>query len=651
MKQYFILLAFLLGTAFSTLAQGIPGAPSEIEQKQLDGSKQLDSLGYDVESVIRTWRLSDRASREVVVDLDTILGEHQNYNPIFKRSVSNAYLGNLGSPYQSNIYMDRDHSESFLFFNPYRAYLVKPEDIIYFNTTTPYTRLFYETGGPKGRSENLLRALQTQNITPNWNFGIKYDLISSDGQYQNQKTKLYDFTLFSSYLKRKYGFNVVLNMNRVRVNENGGIAADSLLTDGDDDPENIQVSLDDANSKLTNFNFFMKNSYGIGNEREIVVDQDTSYSYAINLFYNFSFENNSWRFRENILNPDFYNENIYDDNSSFDKVEQSIVKNTFQVVFNENENKWIRLGARFGVVSAFEKYNLRRQITQYSFQQKDENIHNNQHLASLFSMSGTSLNWKAVGTYVFEGYRQNDFNLAYKLTKWFGDKEKGHGFSVKGNLDSRTPNFVLEEYYGNHQQWKLDLDKITELEVGFEYFNKERQFKIGGQINQIDNYTYFGLNATPEQAGSGITVLTGYLEKNLKLGNFHLNQKLVGQNSSNENVLSLPTLSLYSNNYYKNTFFNGALGIQTGFAIHYNTAFYAPNYMPATGQFFLQNQKELGDYPKVDLYFNFRIKRTRFFIMYEHANASIGSKNYFTSLHYPINPSMLKYGLIWTFYN
>ncbi|MCT4603245.1 MAG: putative porin [Marinifilum sp.] len=658
MKQYFIILALVFGFSVISFAQreltengfGSDGKPIGQQQKK-DNSGMLDSLGYDVESVIKTWKLTDMNSAVVPFKLDTILGEIQNYNPIYQASISNSYLGNLGSAYQSNIYIDRVNDEGFLFFNPYRAYMTKPEDILYFNTTTPYTRLFYETGGPKGQSENLLRVLQTQNITPHWNVGINYDLISSDGQYQNQKTKLYDFTIFSSYKKTNYSMNMVLNMNRMSAEENGGVIRDSLITDTDEESENIQVNLTEGRSKLTNFNLFMNHSYGIGKEKEIVVEEDTTYSYAIDLMYTLNYEKNSWQFKDENLNKEFYSEIILDQNSTFDKVEQSSIKNTFQIVFNENENKWIRLGARFGIESEFLKYNLRRNVSQYAWQQKDENIHNNQLVASLFSLSGKSLNWKAVGKYVFEGYRQNDFELDYQMIKWIGGKDSGHGFKLFGRLESATPNFVMEEYYGNHQQWNLNLDKSTELRIGGEYFNKKYRFKIGANVSQIDNYTYFGLNATPEQASGGINVLTGYLQKNFKLGNFYLNQSLVGQNSSNEKLLPLPTLSIYSNNYYKNDFFDGALGLQTGVSVHYNTNFYAPNYMPATGQFFLQNQKELGDYPKVNVYFNFRIKRTRFFIMYEHANASIGSKNYFSALHYPINPSMLKYGLIWTFYN
>ncbi len=661
MKQFFFILLILTCFCLKSYSQVYDGGPGDRQTDKLGGrsklgkdGNELDSLGYnDVTSAIKSWKLTDYSTRTQLVELDTILGYQHNYNPIFRNSISNTYLGNLGSPYQSNIYRDRLDNEQFLFLSTYRGYMLKPEDVVFFNTTTPYTSVYYETGGPKGQSENLLKVLQTQNINPNWNVGVSYNLISSDGQYQNQKTKLYDFSFFSTYKRERYGLDFVLNQNSLSNEENGGLNLDTDLTEGSEDSENLQVRLDDAKSKLTNFNFFMNHSYGIGDENEIIQGKDTTYTYPINFVYSLKYESDSWRFRETISPLDsIYVNTYYNTSESFDKVEYSNAKNTFQIVFNENKNKWIRLGARFGIISDFGKYNSRLVTNNVSLRQKDTKIHNNQLIASLFSKAGSSLNWNAIGTYVFEGYNQNDFRLEYELTKWIGKKDSiQHGVSLLAKLDSKTPDFLLSKYYGNHQRWNLNLDKVNELELGIEYFNEKRHLKIGGQINQIDNYAYFGLDATPMQTGKGITVLTGYLEKRFKLGNFYLNQKLVGQKGSEDKILPLPTFSIYSNNYYKNTFFSGALGLQVGFTVHYNTAFYAPDYMPSTGQFFLQNQKEIGDYPKVDLYFNFRIKRTRFFVMYEHSNASIGSNNYFVAPHYPLNPAMLKYGLIWTFYN
>ncbi|WP_372755596.1 putative porin [Labilibaculum sp.] len=653
MKQSFLLISFLIFLSLNSYSQ------SNISESDKMGSRsesdnensELDSLGYNsVKSVITTWKLIDYSTRKDYVKLDTVLGSHQNYNPIFQKRISNTYLGNLGSAYESNIYKDRAE-DRFLFFTPYRDYMLKPEDIVFYNTTTPYTSVSYETGGSSGQAENLLKVLHTQNITPDWNSGIKYDLISTDGQYQNQATKLYDISFFSTYKKDRYDLSFVMNQNNITNEENGGLVDDSDLEDNED-PENLEISLDDSSSKLTNYNLFINGSYGIGEGSEVVNGKDTSYTYPINVLYNVKYELDSWRYKEVIDDTTYYDNTYFDADTTFDKVKYSNVRNTFQLVFNENKNKWIRLGARFGIISDYGKYNSRLETSSISWQQTDTKIHNNQLIAGLFSNAGAFMNWNASVQYVFEGYNQNDLHLNYDLTKWIGQKDSvQHGVSVSAKLDSKTPSYLLTLYNGNHQQWDLDLDKTTELELGVKYFNEKRKFKLGGQINQIDNYTYFGTDAIPTQYEKGITVLSAYLDKNFKLGNFYLNQKLVGQKSSEDQILPLPTFSIYSNNYYKNTFFTGALGLQVGFALHYNTAFNAPNYMPSIGQFHLQNDEEIGGFPKVDMYFNIRIKRTRFFFMYEHLNSSLGSKDYFGAPHYPLNPAMFKYGLIWTFYD
>lgn len=653
MKQLYVLLCFwiLSPHAFSQITkENSLGRDEFIHSQNRDNSEKTDSLNRNPKSVIKTWRLTDMNSSVEIFNMDTTLIEIQNYNPIYRKSISNSYLGNLGTAYQSNVFSDREN-EDFLFFNQYRAYMMKPEDLLYFNTTTPFTQLSYKTGGPKGRSENLLKALHTQNILPDWNVGIHYNLISSDGQYQYQKSKLYHFTFFSSYKKQNYVANFVMNANRMGMEESGGVVNDSLITNLEEKAENIQMNLSQATSKLTNFNFFLTHSYGFGAEKKQLVEEDSTCSYAINLLHTLKYEHNGWQFKDANLNANFYADFFLNQNETFDKVEQSLLKNTMQIVFHENENKWIRLGARFGIENEFVKYRLRRNVSQYALKQEEERIHNNWLIASLFSLSGKSLNWKAVAKYVFEGYRQNDFELDYGFTKWIGEKEKEHGFKLSGKLKSESPNFLLEEYYGNHQQWNTDFKKQTKLCIEGEYFDKKYEFQIGGNFTRLENYTFWGLQAMPEQAKSGISVLSAYLQKDFRLGHFHLKQNLVVQSSSNDDVLPLPNLSIYSDNYYQNQFFDKAFDLKVGISVRYHSSFYAPAYMPSIGQFYLQKEKKLGNYPKLNLYMNFRIGRTCMFVMYEHANSWIGSTNYFSALHYPIDPAMVKYGLVWTFYD
>ncbi len=653
MKKSIVLLVLTIISHWC-LAQDFPNVGNGFNPLNGNGGmkndKQADSLANKVPSVIKAWQLTNHFTNKKTVELDTVLGNLQNYNPIFIKSISNSYLGNIGSANISNIYIDRDNSNDFLFFRPYADYLKQPQNITFYNTTTPYTVLFYETGGSKGRDENYLKVLHTQNIKPYWNMGVQYNLISSYGNYQNQKTRVYDFTLFSTYQKKRIGLDFIMNANRLKLNENGGLKADSLLADKSEKSQNLQTALVRAYSKLNNVNFFVNGRYGVGKAKEVVTDKDTTYTYPMDIRYTFNYEINSWQYQDMDLNAEFYTNNLLTSLATFDKVDQKVMRNTFQVVFNENENKWIRLGAKFGAISEIYNYHLRRQMNKYTWKQQPEDIHNSILLAKLFSQSGKTLNWQATGTFVAEGYRQGDAKLWGDLTTWFNKKEQ-NGIYASGKIETKTPNFLYDEYYGNHQIWKNDFDKIVELGVKGEYFNKKYKLRIGVAMNQIENHVYFGQDTLPHQADSGITILTAYADKKFKLGNFHFNQKVVVQKTSSDNIIPLPKFSIYSNNYYQNNFFKGALGLQVGVALHYNSAFHAPAYIPSIGQFYLQTKKEIGNYPKLDVYANIRIKRTRLFFMYEHLNSSMGNREYFSALHYPISPGMFKYGLIWTFYD
>lgn len=654
MKQTFILLIFILCLSLSSAAQEIPKGleRGRTELKQGEENSEMDSLGYNnVKSHIKTWRLSDYGTRKSVLHVDTLLGNIHNFNPIFQRSIGNSYLGNLGSPYQSTIFKDRVRDEPFIFFNTFEAYMNMPKEVLFFNTTTPFTSFFYSTAGSKDRAESRLRILHTQNVNQFWNVGINFNLISSEGRYQNQKTKLYDFNLFSNYEKGRYGVHFVLSQNRVLVNENGGVDQEDFVASSDEKPEDIKINLSGTKNKLSNFNFFANQYYNIGNGKDLIIDGDTSQIYPVKVVHDLSYESNNREFKEDVVNKDFFKNTYLNNTKSADETSLKKFSNGFHVIFNENQNKKLSFGARLGLLNEFSVYNLRRLVGENSFSQQDENVHNTKLMTSIFRQTGKNWNWKFSGEYVFEGYNQSDYQLDGNLVYQFGDSINRQNLKITSQIKSNTPDFLLTEYHGNHEQWSLKLDKNKELSLGLEYEIKKYGFKIGGQINNLENYTYFGSDAIISQIGKSIQVATVYIEKDFRLGNFTLSQKIVGQKSSDNNILPLPDLSIYSNNYYSNSFFNGALGIQAGFSVYYNTSYYAPNYSPSTGQFFLQEEQKLGDYPKVDLYFNFRIKRTRIFVMYEHLNAKMGSRNYFSSLHYPINPGMLRYGLRWTFYD
>ena len=131
------------------------------------------------------------------------------------------------------------------------------------------------------------------------------------------------------------------------------------------------------------------------------------------------------------------------------------------------------------------------------------------------------------------------------------------------------------------------------------------------------------------------------------------------QNSSNKTVLPVPALNIYSNLYLRFKIAH-VLRCDFGADVRYFTKYYAPDYVPILGQYAIQtntdtngndNRIEIGNYPVANVYANFHLKHTRFFIMLSHFNAGTGRKNYFFTPHYPLNQSILRFGLSWNFFN
>jgi hypothetical protein len=169
-------------------------------------------------------------------------------------------------------------------------------------------------------------------------------------------------------------------------------------------------------------------------------------------------------------------------------------------------------------------------------------------------------------------------------------------------------------------------------------------------VENITNYLYFNNDALPSQFNGNIQVVAADLKQDFHVGKFTLENNVVYQLSSQKSVLPLPMLTLFHNLYYHDLWFK-VLSVQLGANVRYHSAYYAPSYMPATGQFYTQSDTKIGNYPVVNVYANFHLKRTRFFVQYYHINEMFMKGDYFSMPNYPINPAILKMGLSWNFYD
>ncbi|MFC2700569.1 putative porin [Segatella oris] len=353
--------------------------------------------------------------------------------------------------------------------------------------------------------------------------------------------------------------------------------------------------------------------------------------------------------------------------SIYDKTRHYRLKNTFALSLLEGFNKWAKAGLKAFITSELRHFTLPSATGIDTY-----NEHNLSFGAQLSKRQGKTLHYDAIAETWLTGEDAGQLkidgstDLNFKL---FGDTLT---LTANGFFYRLNPTFYYRHYHSRHAWWdNTNMSKILHSRIqGILNYQKTRT-TLRVAVDEIKNYTYFALShtitsgkrvnhaITVNQNSGAIHLLTASLSQDFTFGPLNWESVITYQNSSNKTVLPVPTLNLYSNVYLRFKIAH-VLRCDFGADVRYFTKYYAPDYVPSLGQYAVQtntnttgsdSRVEIGNYPVVNVYANFHLKHTRFFIMMSHLNAGTGKKNYFYTPHYPLNQSILRFGLSWNFFN
>lgn len=651
---YTILACFmsLISLAQSDFGYGYDGMENPENEEMAQDSTEREIAPFHR----LAWQWEHDGVFRKFVAIDTAMDGIHNTNVIFKRSIANTYLGNFPSPYVPAIYILRPQNSDFTPLDRVRAYIFRPEDALEYNVTAPYTQLAYYNGGSKGKSENWLDVWHMQNILPRWNAGIRYNLMSADGAYVNQKAKVYNFALYSNYERDRIVVSFFLNQNVGRFNENGGVEDVELFRDTTIDAQLVAMRLqNEPNNNFYNFNLYAGGQYNIGKGKEIItpldsIRADTSIAYPMKATLSVRVEDDQYKFREEGVESSFFPVSYISETNNADKIKARIYEVKTKFILNEHPKYKYLPGVYAGLTFKYLKHGNRISTDTINSWGDLKSTATYLNLGA-FNMDTTAMfTFDVWGDLCLFGDYSGDYKLAGEITQYFSKKRNAF-VSVEALLQNSTPARFYEYYFGNHQQWDNNFDKVHLYQVKGIYRNTRLRTELGLALNNTKNFLYFGEDALPAQYSGNLLVLTAWAKECFKAGNFYFDETVYYQLSNKTEVLDLPMVALYSHNYYMNRFFKGALGFQLGVDLFYNTSFYAPAYMPSIMQFYNQREEKLGNYPKLDLFLVLNIKRADIFAKLEHFNMYFGDKNYFSAYTYPINPMKFKFGIRWNFYD
>ena len=642
-----------------------------------------------VPTVMRAWQLD--AWTGVA---DTLSGIDSSYmhlpmrNRLNDYSISNISNSNLISPSQSRIYFDRQKTVDFLFADAYTPYIITPQQVKYYHTTTPYSTVAYKKGFVSNLDQNEINFSFTGNVSRRTNLGITIDYLNSYGRFANQEGKTFLGSVFGSYNGDHYSLQSSFSWNTLSNFENGGLQNVADLQ-GVLKPEDMPVRMQGM-SAFRYLAGYLNHYYSICVERERKVnyrerDEEGNWvkkdsikiEYVPVTTFRHIFEVNdaSKRYVEksaaqSIL-PNIYRNPI----ATNDSASCLTIKNTLAVTFEEEFNTLLHFGAMVYVMNECQRHTsaigqTENIVNLEPFGNSYNNVINNPlHLMpdTLYGVQWTNNTYvggalyKYRGEHIHYGFDGNVCLLGYKLGEFQVNGHVDAGFrlgkdsmtiAAKAFFRSETPDFYLQHYRSNHYRWDNEFQKTLRLRVGGEiaYPTQWVKPKLNITFENVTKHTYFDTDGTPKQVDGSIQVLAADLQVNLTTPWINLDNHVIYQHSSSE-YLPLPTLTLYHNLYYHDCWFK-ALDVQMGVDMRFFTKYYAPILNPALGQFCVQDIEQVGNYPVMNVYANFYVKslRLKLFAQYQHFNASFMNKRYFEMPGYPMAPDMFRAGLAWHFY-
>ena len=617
-------------------------------------------------TILKQWTLSPDFSEEVTIPFDTVFSLFNRFKVADKYSPVNATLGNYGLPFYQINFFDRIQDPDKFLYSSYYPLMFLPDKATFMNTQVPFTELLWTFAGPRETSEQTFRIRHSQNVNRYFNFGLIYDIVYSLGQYNYQRSEDKAFTFYSSYTGPKYKMYLSAGLNNFTSYENGGILDKAELNQEStrDVPINLG-GLNEANSILKNRNVLLVQRYTIGSESKSIADSTAqkrsgflglsgTFSHIFNL------ESNKRTYSDGYAAGGFYDSTYINEKVTFDSLYARSLKNTLRFDFTTNESAKFRLGGGVGIRNEIFRYS--QIIPTHDTLLADTavwNKSNNVLVARLFNNIGDKFRWIATGELYLTGYRAGDFNLNGEITKSFDWKKGRASWIINGGIINRQPSFWYEQWGSNNFEWKNNLDKELRVDIGSAFAYPARKAKIRFNYAIIDNYTDFDTLALPSQHSGGLSVAALTISKELRAWKFHLASDVIIQKSSNSDVLDLPLVTIRSAGYFEHLFrfesTGGKLNIQLGADLTYHTLYHPYSYMPATGRFFRQDGVTTGNYPFVNLFLNFKLKRTRVFLMFDHVNYGMMGDtvvdNYDMIPNYPLNIRMFRYGIAWTFYD
>lgn len=525
----------------------------------------------------------------------------------------------------------------------------KPEDVRYYSVATPLSELYFKTVMEQGQNVD---AFITVNTSEQFNISMSYKGLRSLGKYINQLSSTGNFKITASYFtkSKRYVANFHYTGQDISNGENGGITTISDFEEENAAFRNrarFQVYFTDAKSMLKGKRAFVDHSFRIN-------AKDRENNLILN--HQFNYETKYFEFYQPTQTTQIGTETIRRFGSSLFNGEIND-----QLRFNKMYNQ-VGLSFKSNLLGKFkvfaEDYFFKHYYTNNWFingveipNQIDNRIQSlgGQYFYQKDKVLGSLLVNKAISSQTFSelavqaSYKVNDKN---SVAVYYQNLSK----IPDNNYTLHQSTYLSYNWYNSFKNEKIN---TLTLDAKTQWFNASLKTML------LQDHLYFSdddanndtLIVTPKQYDKAINYLSLTLSKEIKWRKWALDNTFLYQNVTQEGaILNVPQLTTRNTLYFSDHYFKKALFLQTGIIFNYFTSHYINDYNPLLAESFVQTDKKVGGFPMFDFFVNARIRQARIFLKAEHFNSSFTGNTFYSAPNYPYRDFMVRFGLVWDFF-
>ena len=676
-----------------TLLEEQKETPSEDENKKPPKKKRYIPYIKSMDEVtVSDYKIMYLDGTEKVVDTSLSLEGEYTFNFLREDYFEYLPLPNMGEGFNKLGYNFHDQP-----FTPQMGARVKhfgyfeKEDVPYYEAPSAYTELFFKSTFQQGQFLDTSLAI---NTSPKFNIAVSFRGFRSLGKYVSALSRSRQFRLSTQYqtFNQRYRLRMHQTTQSLENEVNGGLTNDSVYffenapNYVEADESGNPVLDEDGNEQIVFYDGFLdRNRLGTQIQADNVLEgkryfmehryqmlplaKDTTV-YKMAVGYSASLENKKYKFNQN--RPGAY---------FFENFEVSNVRDSTS--FNTLENKlYIKYKDKALGQFQLDLYHHNWDYTLGPNEYEKDTLLSNQIKASqlaaqarwqkeLFGVTTSAMGYQSLN----KDYATQAFTLDIKRPLV---KDILLGASYKYRSQPLNFNFYLAESDYKMYNWDNTHLENQQFNTRSVFISHPKWGRIQGEWTSIDNFTF--LNNTTRlrdlnkkfsvevlQTDKKIDYFKARLDQRIDFGNFswvnNVQYQKVNQEEDPDAILSgpialnVPEWLIRSTLMLTSSIFNKALFFQTGATFVFFTDYYSDQYNPLLAEFVTQNNTKIGEYPRVDFFFNAKIKSSRIFLKLENISAPIEHLidvdtpyDYYAAPFVPYRDFSIRFGLIWNFF-